>query len=124
MIPAIWLGFAVQDTATPYWHFVAIAILCGFGGGNFASSMSNISFFYPKSKQGYALGMNAGLGNLGVSATQFLIPMVISMGIFGAIAGNPQMTGDGKEMYLLLPRSPAFSGYPSCLSALSQPGSA
>jgi len=100
MIPAIWLGFAVQDTSTPYWHFVAIAILCGFGGGNFASSMSNISFFYPKSKQGYALGMNAGLGNLGVSATQFLIPMVISMGIFGAIAGHPQMTGDGKEMYL------------------------
>lgn len=100
MIPAIWLGFAVQDTATPYWHFVAIAILCGFGGGNFASSMSNISFFYPKSKQGYALGMNAGLGNLGVSATQFLIPLVISMGIFGAIAGNPQVTGDGKEMYL------------------------
>ncbi|GAB3000465.1 nitrite extrusion protein 2 [Arenimonas maotaiensis] len=100
MIPAVWLGIAVQDTATPYWHFVAIAILCGFGGGNFASSMSNISFFYPKSKQGYALGMNAGLGNLGVSATQFLIPMVISMGIFGAVAGHPQLTADGKEMYL------------------------
>ncbi len=100
MIPAIWLGIAVQDPGTPYWHFVAIAILAGFGGGNFASSMSNISFFFPKAKQGYALGMNAGLGNLGVSATQFVIPLVISMGVFGAIAGNPQTTADGQAVYL------------------------
>lgn len=100
MIPAVWLGFAVQDAGTPFWHFVAIAILCGFGGGNFASSMSNISFFFPKAKQGYALGMNAGLGNLGVSVTQFVIPLVITTGIFGAVAGAPQLTGDGKELYL------------------------
>lgn len=100
MIPAVWLGIAVQDPATPYWHFVAIAVLAGLGGGNFASSMSNISFFYPKAKQGYALGMNAGLGNLGVSATQFVIPLVISMGVFGAIAGGPQVTADGQALYL------------------------
>lgn len=67
LIPCIWLGFAVQDPSTPYWVFALIALLCGFGGGNFASSMSNISFFYPKSQQGTALGLNAGLGNLGVS---------------------------------------------------------
>ena len=90
LIPAIWLGIAVQDTTTPYWHFVAIAILCGLGGGNFASSMSNISFFYPKAKQGFALGMNAGLGNLGVSATQFVIPLVITVGLLGGIVGGPQ----------------------------------
>lgn len=48
MIPAVWLGIAVQDPGTSYWQFVAIAILCGFGGGNFASSMSNISFFFPR----------------------------------------------------------------------------
>jgi NNP family nitrate/nitrite transporter-like MFS transporter len=100
LIPAIWLGFAVQDTTTPYWHFVAIAILCGFGGGNFASSMSNISFFYPKAKQGFALGMNAGLGNLGVSATQFVIPLVITFGLFGAVAGAPQLTAEGKQLFL------------------------
>ncbi len=100
MIPAVWLGIAVQDTGTPYWHFVAIAALAGLGGGNFASSMSNISFFFPKSKQGYALGMNAGLGNLGVSATQFIIPLVISAGVFGAIAGTPQAATDGKQLYL------------------------
>ncbi|KAB0757976.1 nitrate/nitrite transporter NarK2, partial [Pseudomonas aeruginosa] len=62
LIPCIWLGFAVQDPSTPYWVFALIALLCGFGGGNFASSMSNISFFYPKSQQGTALGLNAGLG--------------------------------------------------------------
>jgi NNP family nitrate/nitrite transporter-like MFS transporter len=100
MVPAVWLGLAVQDPATPYWQFVAIAVLCGFGGGNFASSMSNISFFFPKARQGYALGMNAGLGNLGVSVTQFVIPLVISMTVFGAIAGDPQTTTEGKTLYL------------------------
>ena len=100
LIPVIWLGIAVQDTTTPYWHFVAIAILCGLGGGNFASSMSNISFFYPKAKQGFALGMNAGLGNLGVSATQFVIPLVITVGLFGGIVGGPQLTTEGKQLFL------------------------
>ncbi|MCB1561717.1 MAG: NarK family nitrate/nitrite MFS transporter [Xanthomonadales bacterium] len=100
MIPAVWLGFAVQDPATPFWHFMMIAILCGFGGGNFASSMSNISFFFPKAKQGYALGMNAGLGNVGVSVTQFLIPAVITVGVFGSIAGAPQASSEGGTLYL------------------------
>lgn len=100
LVPAIWLGFAVQDNTTPYWHFVVIAVLCGFGGGNFASSMSNISFFYPKAKQGFALGMNAGLGNLGVSVTQFVIPMVITLGVFGPLAGAAQITTAGKVLFL------------------------
>ncbi len=100
MIPALWLAFAVRDPSTPYWHFIAISILCGLGGGNFASSMANISFFYPKSMQGYALGMNAGLGNLGVSAVQFLVPAVVTLGMFGALAGGPQLTADGQRLWL------------------------
>ena len=80
LAPAIWMGFAVQDQSTPYSIFVIIALLCGFGGGNFASSMSNISFFYPKAQQGTALGLNAGLGNLGVSAMQFIVPIVCLAG--------------------------------------------
>lgn len=100
LVPALWLGFAVQNPATPFWQFAAIAFLCGLGGGNFASSMSNISFFFPKARQGYALGMNAGLGNLGVSVTQFVIPMVITAGVFGAIAGAPQAAADGGTLYL------------------------
>ena len=101
LIPAIWLGFAVQNPDTPFWQFAAIALLCGLGGGNFASSMSNISFFYPKRQQGTALGLNAGLGNLGVSVMQFVVPLVISAGIFGAIAGSPQVVeATGRELYL------------------------
>lgn len=100
LIPSLWLGFAVQNPNTSFTTFAIIALLCGFGGGNFASSMSNISFFYPKDKQGTALGLNAGLGNLGVSVMQFVVPVVIGLGIFGALGGAPQVTAAGKELYL------------------------
>ena len=60
IIPCVWLGFAVQDTSTPYSVFIIISLLCGFAGANFASSMANISFFFPKQKQGGALGLNGG----------------------------------------------------------------
>jgi NNP family nitrate/nitrite transporter-like MFS transporter len=91
MIPALGIGFAVQDPDTPYWIFLALALLCGFGGGNFASSMSNISFFFPKAEKGNALALNAGLGNLGVSAVQFLVPLAITAGVFGWLGGEPIM---------------------------------
>jgi len=89
-IPAVWMGYAVQDPTTAYPTFLVIALLCGFGGGNFASSMANISFFYPKAQQGTALGLNAGLGNLGVSVVQFTVPLVITMAVFGTMGGEPQ----------------------------------
>ncbi|MEJ1250400.1 MFS transporter [Denitratimonas tolerans] len=95
MIPALGIGFAVQNPDTPYWILLLLALLCGFGGGNFASSMSNISFFFPKSEKGHALALNAGLGNLGVSAVQFLVPLVITVGVFGALGGEPLMSSDG-----------------------------
>uniref|UniRef100_A5WD79 Nitrate/nitrite transporter n=1 Tax=Psychrobacter sp. (strain PRwf-1) TaxID=349106 RepID=A5WD79_PSYWF len=100
LIPAVWMGFAVQNPDTPFSVFAMIALLCGFGGANFASSMSNISFFYPKDKQGTALGLNAGLGNLGVSVMQFVVPLVIGFGVFGALGGAPQVTEAGKALYL------------------------
>src|SRR3546814_2386990 len=71
LIPALGIGYAVQDPDTPYIIFLVLALLCGFGGGNFASSMSNISFFFPKAQKGNTLALNAGLGNLGVSVMQF-----------------------------------------------------
>ncbi|NHZ81374.1 NarK family nitrate/nitrite MFS transporter [Massilia sp. CCM 8695] len=103
LIPAIGIGFAVQDVETSYPIMLILALLCGFGGGNFASSMANISFFYPKAQKGYALGMNAGLGNLGVSAVQFVVPLVITAGVFGAFGGEAQqwVKGDAhKAMWL------------------------
>ncbi|MBP7722942.1 MAG: antiporter [Alphaproteobacteria bacterium] len=83
MIPAFLTGLALQDINTPLWMFQLLALLCGFGGGNFATSMSNISFFFPKKMQGLSLGLNAGLGNFGVTATQILIPFVMTLGLFG-----------------------------------------
>jgi NNP family nitrate/nitrite transporter-like MFS transporter len=110
-IPALWMGMAVQDLNTPHWHFFAIALLCGFGGGNFASSMANISFFYPKRLAGSALGLNAGLGNLGVSGVQFLVPLVLPLGIFGTIGGAPQLLA-GKEVWI---QNGAFLWIPAIL---------
>lgn len=83
MIPAYFTGVALQDIHTPLWQFQLLALLCGFGGGNFAASMSNISFFFPKKMQGLSLGLNAGLGNFGVTMTQILIPVVMTMSVFG-----------------------------------------
>jgi NNP family nitrate/nitrite transporter-like MFS transporter len=83
MLPAIGAGYALQDPNTPLWKFQVLAFLSGIGGGNFSSSMSNISFFFPKKIQGYALGMNAGLGNFGVTTMQILIPLVMTFGLFG-----------------------------------------
>jgi NNP family nitrate/nitrite transporter-like MFS transporter len=91
LIPAIGIGFAVRDPNTSYTTMLILALLCGFGGGNFASSMANISFFFPKAQKGTALGLNAGLGNLGVSAMQFLVPLVITTGMFSALCGDPQL---------------------------------
>lgn len=81
IIPCVWLGFAVQDTSTPNSVFIIISLLCGFAGANFASSMANISFFFPKQKQGGALGLNGGLGNMGVSVMQLVAPLVVSLSI-------------------------------------------
>ncbi len=100
MIPALGIGFAVQDPATPYWIFLALALLCGFGGGNFASSMANISFFFPKREKGNALALNAGLGNLGVSVVQFVVPLAITSGVFGWLGGAPQVPSTGNSLWL------------------------
>ena len=90
LIPAVGIGFAVRDPNTSYTTLLILALLCGLGGGNFASSMSNISFFFPQAQKGTALGLNAGLGNLGVSAMQFLVPLAITAGVFGSLCGDPQ----------------------------------
>jgi NNP family nitrate/nitrite transporter-like MFS transporter len=85
IIPAIGAGYGLSDVNTSYGYFTIMALLSGFGGGNFASSMNNISYFYPKKVQGYALGMNAGIGNLGVAVMQKLIPTVVPIVLFAAV---------------------------------------
>ena len=100
LIPAFGIGYAVQDPQTPYLIFLVLALLCGFGGGNFASSMANISYFFPKSEKGNALALNAGLGNLGVSLMQFLVPVIVTMSLFGALGGQAQTAADGTQLWM------------------------
>lgn len=100
LIPAFGIGYSVQNPDTPYFIFLVLALMCGLGGGNFASSMANITYFYPKRRKGHALAMNAGLGNLGVSVMQFLVPIVISTGAFVVFTGGGQITADGSTLWL------------------------
>ena len=108
MIPAMGAGMALQDMNTPLWQFQLLALLSGIGGGNFASSMSNISFFYPKKQQGLALGLNAGLGNFGVTTMQILVPLSMTFGLFGGESMTLQISSGtligkipaGTETYL------------------------
>jgi len=88
ILPAAGVGMALQDPSTSYMTFAVLAALSGLGGGVFASSMSNISFFFPKRVQGLSLGLNAGLGNVGVSVMQVLLPFVMTFGLFGAMGGG------------------------------------
>ena len=91
LAPAIGTGIVLQHKDWPLWAFQLMALWSGVGGGNFASSMSNISTFFPKRLQGTALGLNAGLGNFGVTTMQIVIPLVMTVGLFGAFGGEPMV---------------------------------
>ena len=73
----IWLGLAIQDTSTSWGTFMVIGFLTGMGGGDFSSFMPSTSIFFPKRLQGLAMGIQAGLGNFGVSIVQFVAPWII-----------------------------------------------
>jgi NNP family nitrate/nitrite transporter-like MFS transporter len=117
IIPALGIGLAVQNPNTPYFVFLGLALLCGFGGGNFASSMANISFFFPKAEKGNALALNAGLGNLGVSVVQFVIPLVITAGVFGWLGGDPQTAVEGTKTTKLWLQNAGFVWVPFIIAS-------
>src|SRR2546426_724126 len=87
VVPSGWL--AHQAHSAQLWVLLACAATAGLGGGNFSSSMANISFFYPERKKGFALGLNAAGGNLGVAAAQLVIPLVIIIGVPAAAVKLP-----------------------------------
>ncbi|MBL0353875.1 MAG: MFS transporter [Candidatus Dechloromonas phosphoritropha] len=91
LAPAIGTGIVLQHKDWPLWAFQLMALWSGVGGGNFASSMSNISTFFPKRLQGTGLGLNAGLGNFGVTTMQIVIPLVMTVGLFGSFGGSPEI---------------------------------
>ena len=90
LIPCVGIGLAVMNPQTPFWVFMLLALSAGFGGGDFSSYMPSTRFFFPKKLQGTALGIQAGIGNFGVSLTQFLTPWLIGFAVYGSLAGGPQ----------------------------------
>lgn len=91
LIPMVWLGYAVQDLSTPWSTFMIIGFLSGMGGGDFSSYMPSTSIFFPKRLQGISMGIQAGIGNFGVSVVQFVTPWIIGFAALGTIAGGPQL---------------------------------
>lgn len=100
LVPIIGIGKAVQDPSTTYSELAILVSFIGIAGGNFSSSMANIGPFFPKSEKGTALGINAGVGNLGVSLIYLLTPFLINTAIFAPLFGGPQMTKEGTVLYL------------------------
>jgi len=88
-IPAIALAYFVTRPDTPFWLMMLVSATAGLGGGNFASSMANISFFYPDHMKGWALGLNAAGGNIGVSGVQLLTPVLMGVGLLNLDQAKP-----------------------------------
>jgi MFS transporter, NNP family, nitrate/nitrite transporter len=96
VLPMIALAIAIDDPTTPWWVFMVIAASAGFGGGDFSSFMPSTSLFFPRRMQGTALGLQAGIGNMGVSIAQLATPFVIGVSLFGALGGAPQIVQQGE----------------------------
>src|SRR5207253_10379019 len=88
-LPTIALAYFVTQPDTPFWLILVVAATAGLGGGNFASSMANISFFYPDRMKGWALGLNAAGGNIGVSGVQLLTPILLGVGLVNLYRAAP-----------------------------------
>ena len=92
-IPTIALAYFVTQPDTPFWLMLVVSATAGLGGGNFASSMANISFFYPDRIKGWALGLNAAGGNIGVSGVQLLTPILLGVGLISLYQATPGAGG-------------------------------
>jgi NNP family nitrate/nitrite transporter-like MFS transporter len=112
LIPCIGIGLAVMNPDTPFWVFMVLAFSAGFGGGDFSSYMPSTSLFFPKRLQGTALGIQAGIGNFGVSLAQFVTPWIIGFAAFGTLAGGPQVFTKGEVTKDLWLQNAAFCYVP------------
>lgn len=100
LLPVLGWSFAVRDSGTDYTVLLLLAAAAGVGGGAFAGFMPSTSYFFPRRLVGTALGLQAGIGNFGVSLVQFLTPWVVGFGLLGTTALAPQTTVDGDELWL------------------------
>ncbi|AKE42243.1 nitrate/nitrite transporter [Corynebacterium kutscheri] len=97
LLPMLGWGFAIQSLNTPYWVFLLLAFLAGIGGGAFSGFMPSTSFFFPKRMSGTALGIQAGVGNFGVSFVQLLTPWLIGFSMFGLFGASQTFNFPGRE---------------------------
>lgn len=105
-------GVRVQNPTAPYWELMVLAFLAGIGGGAFSGFMPSTSFFFPKSKQGTALGLQAGLGNFGVSIVQLTTPYLIAMSGLAIFGGSQMMKSPGKASQQVWYQNAAFVWIP------------
>ncbi len=96
IIPMAGWFFAVQDKTTPYWVLLTLAFMCGIGSGSFSGYMPSTGYFFPKRLVGTALGLQGGIGNLGMSVIQLVGPILMGFGLFGMtwLAPQTQVKGD------------------------------
>ena len=100
LLPMLGWTFAVRDSSTPYGVLLLLAAAAGVGGGAFSGFMPSTSYFFPRRMAGTALGLQAGIGNFGVSLIQFLTPWVVGFGLLGTAALTPQQTTTGEDLWL------------------------
>lgn len=104
IIPLLGIGMAVMNPETPFWIFVVLSLLLGLGGGDFSSFMPSTSVFFPQRFKGTALGLQAGLTNLGISIVQMVTPFIILVPLIGTaqwcIADKHTVQNNGQEIYL------------------------
>ncbi|WP_024287554.1 MFS transporter [Cellulomonas sp. KRMCY2] len=100
LLPMVGWAFAVRDPGTPYAVLLLLATAAGVGGGAFSGFMPSTSYFFPKRMAGTALGLQAGIGNFGVSLIQFLAPWIVGFGLLGTTVLTPQQRADGSEIWL------------------------
>ena len=100
LLPMVGWAFAVRDPGTPYPVLLLLAAAAGVGGGAFSGFMPSTSYFFPRRMVGTALGLQAGIGNFGVSLIQFLAPWIVGFGLLGTTVLTPQQRSDGSEIWL------------------------
>ncbi len=112
VLPTLGWGVRVQSPTAPYWELLVLASLAGIGGGAFSGFMPSTSYFFPRAKQGTALGIQAGIGNFGVSLVQLLTPWLIGFGMLGFLGGSQQMQLPGKPAREVWYQNAAFTWIP------------
>ncbi|GAB79387.1 MFS transporter, NNP family, nitrate/nitrite transporter [Austwickia chelonae] len=112
VFPTVGWGVRVMSPTAPYWELMILAFLAGIGGGAFSGFMPSTSYFFPKRLSGTALGLQAGIGNLGVSLVQLFVPILIGLGWLGVIGGSQQMKQVGKPSVTVWYQNGAFFWIP------------